>query len=470
MRNHFLFPAALSLFLSACGGGPEGPNVLLVTFDTTRADHLSCYGYERDTSPNIDRLAADGVRYEKAYAVTSWTLPAHASLFTGKFPSAHGAHYDPEGKINLVMEGGIEGNPAWSAYRANTIARDEITLAQILTDAGYATHGIIGGPWMKKVFGLDKGFQGYDDSNFVTQGGSQLNGRTAEDITRAAIEFVDANKDGAWFLFLNYYDPHAPYTPAASYLNRYWSGRYPQSPAEQTWEWTNALYDAEIRYTDEHFGRLLDHLKAIGEYDDTWIVLTSDHGELMGEPDGDGTPMAGHGDSLSEPEIHIPLIVKAPGPGQRRGVDDSFVQQIDVMPTLLDALGLAFPPNMQGRSLFGERVGHPHPILSEVYPLPHMNAAGKPWRQLGDWRALVEGKWKFVWGGNGRHLLFDLEADPDERVNVLENFPDVAARMQRQLEASFAALPKPGEAMDIQATQEDLELLQDAGYIGGGTH
>ena len=459
MRKPFLLAPLLTL--ASCGHGAEGPSILLVTFDTTRADHLSCYGYPKKTSPRIDQLAADALRFENAYSVSSWTLPAHASLFTGKFPSAHGARYNPEGKINLVMEGGIKGNPAWNQYRANTIAKTEITLARILTERGYATHAIIGGPWMKAVFGLDEGFESYDDSNFVLQQGSELNGRTAEDITDHAIAFVDAHAGEPFFLFLNYYDPHSPYTPAPEYLARFWSGPLP-ARGQQSWEFNNARYDAEIRYTDEHFGRLLDHLRAKRLYEDMWIVFTADHGELMGEQDDEGTPMGGHGDSLSQAEVHIPLIVKEPGPGRPRGVSDVFVQQVDVMPTLLDRLGLPHPPNLQGRSFDDPRAE----IVAEVYPLPFMNA-GKPWRQQGDWKAIVEGPWKFVWGGRGRHLLFDLEADPGELENLVDARPDVAQRLEEKLIAYFAALPRPGEAMEVETTQEDLDLLKGVGYLGG---
>ncbi|HED65717.1 MAG TPA: hypothetical protein ENJ09_09205 [Planctomycetes bacterium] len=453
-----LLPLLLAILLPACGKSQDPrPNLLIVTFDTTRSDHLACYGYGKPTSPHIDRLAADGVRYTNAYAVSSWTLPTHASIFTGKYPSSHGAHYDPNGKINLVMEGGIHGNPLWDAYRANTIATDQLTLAAILSESGYATKGIIGGPWLKEVFGLGKGFEDWDDSNFQMEGGSELNGRTAEDITDHAIAFVDAHADEPFFLFLNYYDPHSPYTVQPDYIRTFWSGPLP--PPKDSWEWTLAKYDAEIRYTDEHFGRLLDHLRSAGLYDKTWIVLTSDHGELMGEMN-----MAGHGDSLSQPEIHIPLIVKEPGPTPRQGIDDTPVQQVDILPTVLDALGLPHPPDVQGRSL----TRHEHPIVSEVYPLPFMNdASRKPWRQLGDWKSIVEGKWKFVWGSRGRNLLFDLEADPHEYRNVLADHPDIAASLEAKLESYFASLPAPGEAPEVEVGREDLEALKGVGYLGG---
>ena len=444
--------------LAACGSdgdrGARGdrPNVLLVTWDTTRADHLSCYGYEKETSPKLDRLAADGMLYERCYAVTSWTLPAHASLFTGKFPSAHGAQYDPDGPLKLTQ--GIQGNPAWSAYSARPLSDKEITLAQVLKENGYATGAVIAGPWMKRVFGLDVGFDEYDDQNFVMLQGSELNGRPAEDVTRAAIDFVDRHEDEPFFLFLNYYDPHGPLTPRPAFLKRFWKGPPPQ---QMTAEFQLAQYDAEIAYTDHHFGRLIDSLKERGLYEDTWILVTADHGELFGE-----NGMVGHGNSLTQPEIHIPLIVKEPGPNRPRGTDDALVQQVDVMPHLLGKLGLPLPPNMQGVPL-GDRG---HPIFAEVYPLTFMGQ-NRNARQQGDWRAMFKGDKKYLWSSHGNHELYDLTADPTEGRNVIAEHPEIASQLAVAIEKYLDALPAPGELGDVETMDhETLELLKGFGYIG----
>ncbi len=452
------------LALASCGADRASdprPNILLVTFDTTRADHLSCYGYRKKTSPAIDALAQDGVRYDRAYAVASWTLPTHSSLFTGKFPSSHGSQYDPEGAFNLVMEGGIKGIEGWSQYRANPIADDEVTLAALLTANGYATGGIVGGPWMKSVFRLSKGFELYDDRDFVqdTKMGAvtELNGRTAESITNAAKDFVNDHADEAFFLFLNYYDPHTPYTFQGDYIREFWDGPIP--PEGPSLEWNLALYDAEIRYTDHHFGRLIQHLKDTGLYDTTWIILTADHGELMGENN-----LHGHGDSLSEPEIHVPLIVKGPGATRARGPNATPVQQVDIMPTILDAVGIARPPHMQGGTL--DAPGHP--IVSETNPLPFMDRNKTSFRQIGKWKSLYDGKYKFVHGSKGRHLLFDIERDPYEQRNLIDSEPERAGRMQTALEAYFATLPKPGAVGEVEELSEDTKrLLEGFGYGGG---
>ncbi|MHC5209609.1 MAG: sulfatase [Planctomycetota bacterium] len=437
--------------------GERRPNILLVTWDTTRVDHLSCYGYERPTSPRLDELAADGMRYTNAYAVASWTLPTHASLFTGKLPSSHGAKFDEDGPLKLTQ--GIEGMEEWDAYAARPLGENEITLATLLGAHGYATGAVVGGPWMRKVFGLDRGFTLYDDSNYEMRPKiGEINGRRADDLTDAAIEFVDANRERPFFLFLNYFDPHRPRMPLPAYRNLFWEGAEPGQDEDRR-DYELAMYDAEIVYTDEHFGRLIEHLKELGLYEDTWIVVTADHGELLGD---DG--LWGHGDSLSQAEIHVPLIVKEPGARPPRGVDGRPVQQIDVMPTLIERLGLPSPPNMQGQPM--ARVDHP--VIAESDPLAFMTEANSDWRQQGAWRVLIEGEWKFCWNSLGKHALYDLGADPDELQNLFALRPDVAERMETRLHELMASLPPPGELGDVGAMDEaTLRFLEETGYVGG---
>ncbi|MCG8590281.1 MAG: sulfatase-like hydrolase/transferase, partial [Proteobacteria bacterium] len=160
-RTRRILLAACALAVAACGGDPPGPpSIVLVTLDTTRADRLSTYGYERPTSPNLDALAREGVRYDRAYSVSSWTLPAHASLFTGKFPASHGVRHDPEGP--LILAEAIPAAP--EGVRARGMSAAEIPLAERLGHAGYATGGVVAGPWLMRPFGFDRGFDFYDDS------------------------------------------------------------------------------------------------------------------------------------------------------------------------------------------------------------------------------------------------------------------------------------------------------------------
>jgi arylsulfatase A-like enzyme len=439
-----------------CSHGPDGPSILLVTLDTTRADHISGYGYGKPTTPHIDRLAADGTRYTRAYAVTSWTLPAHASLFTGKFPSAHGAMYAADGKLRLSQ--GIGG--PWDNYGANPMSYEETTLAEALKAEGYATGAAVAGPWLKRIFGLGKGFDMYDDANFVgDERIGELAGRPGEDVSRSAIEFIDDNEKGAFFLFLNYYDPHQPLSPPAEYVRRFWSEPMPEQGTPEFTRFQLAVYDAAIQYTDHQLGRVIEHLKELGLYEDMWIIVTADHGELYGEND-----TWGHGDSLSEPEIKIPLIIKEPGADRPRGIDDTPVQQTDILPLLLTRLGLPLPAGVQGQPI----PSVDHPIFAEVYPLPHMNqGASKGPRQLGDFRTLIEGRYKYVWSSRGNHALYDLGNDPLERENVLVLHTDVAEKMLSTMDRYMASFPKPGEVGDVgDVDTETMDALQKFGYTG----
>jgi arylsulfatase A-like enzyme len=461
----------LGLALAACARRPEGPNILLVTLDTTRRDHLGLYGYPLPTSPHLDRLAEASVVYTNAYAVSSWTLPTHASIFTGKLPTAHGATYDPAGPLRL--SDGIDGD--FGQYRARPIAEDETTLAIVLAEHGYATGGVIAGPWMKRRFRLAKGFEWYDD-----EGVTALNGRPAADVTRAALEFLDEHEDEPFFLFLNYYDPHGPWhddpplDEAGNPLRQpkpFQDCRAVVPPGMDprrvsTLDFLRICYDAEIRAMDAEFGRLLRHLEESGRMEDTWIFVLADHGELLGDPLLGESDLWGHGDSLSQAEIHIPFLVKEPGPGGRTGRDPTPVLQTDILPTILARLGLPLPPGVQGKPL-----GTPHPILSELQKLPVMDFQGKAelkdWRHRGDWRVLVEGRDKFAWNSQGRHYLVDLERDPGEEVNLLSARRERAEELERELLECIARLPRPGATGAVeQPSAEDLEALRGLGYTG----
>lgn len=460
-----------ALLAPACGKRPDGPNILLITLDTTRRDHLGMYGYPVATSPNLDRLAKDSLVYTRAYAVSSWTLPTHASMFTGKFPSAHGANYDPEGPLNL----GEGIGERFSGYHARPIAEDEHTLAQLLTDAGYRTGGIIAGPWLLSRFRLGKGFEHYDDS-----GVTALNGRPAEDVTRAAIEFVDEHREDPFFLFLNYYDPHSPWfqEPELGADGKPKSEPVPNqdlrpvvpadfNPSRMDYRgFATLCYDGEIHYMDREIGRLLEHLRLQGLYENTWIFVLSDHGELIGDPVLGESGLWGHGDSLTEPEIHIPLLVKEPGPAGRKGEDATLVQQVDLLPTILTRLGIPVPKNVQGTPL-----GQRHPIVSELYKLPMMNRSSKKspkdWRHLGDWCVLIDGADKYGWSSNDTPFLIDVLRDPGERVNRVEQEPEVAERLDAALAGYLRQLPRPGATGEVeQATPRELEALKSLGYIG----
>ncbi|HVS09598.1 MAG TPA: sulfatase, partial [Planctomycetota bacterium] len=401
-RRSLLTAGALgSLWLAAgCGKGSrrKRPNVVVITLDTTRADHLGCYGYQRPTSPNLDHLAEQSVLYGRAISPSSWTLPAHVSLFTGKLPTSHGVCYDARGSLNL---GDAVDTKGMLSYRARALPAQEVTLAQILSARGFATGAFVAGPWLKRLFGLDRGFAHYDDGNIEA-----LRGRLAEDVTASALRWLEGQRGKPFFLFLNYFDPHTPYDAPPPYRWAFLSEQErnvdPAAPRgeprseEERRQLAIDLYDGEIRYMDHHVGQLLAGLDRLGMFDDTLLVVTGDHGELLGEHGN-----WGHGKFLTEPELHVPLFLRYPrgerGPERIGGL----VQPIDVLPMVLERLEIAPPPGIQG----GVPPGVGHPVVAEVYPLPEMSPHGS-------WRALYEGKWKYAWNSLGNHLLMDLESDP----------------------------------------------------------
>ena len=435
-----------ALLAAACGAeegsAPARPNVLIITLDTTRADHLGCYGYERETSPNLDRLAAESTLYTHVISTSSWTLPSHAALFTGKFTASHGARYDPTGPLKLTS--GIEGPADWDHYRARGLSTGEVTLAGVLGEAGWRTGAVVAGPWMKRVFGLDVGFEHYDDEQVHS-----VTGRLASEVTDAALSWLSQPDERPFFLFLNYYDPHSPFQAPAPYTFEFVPPqRHTQRGLANSKNWLD-LYDAEILYTDEHVGRLLDELRRTQRFDNTLIVVTSDHGELFGEQGH-----WGHGEFLTQQELSVPMFIKQPGGSTQPARDDRPMQQVDVMPLVLERLGLPIPAGVQGAARGGE-----HPLISEVYPLPMF-------AKTGDWRVLVEGSLKYVWSSQGNHALYDLAVDPLELDNLASERSEVMQAMGARLDDYLASLPAPGEAGPEREVGTELsETLGSLGYM-----
>jgi arylsulfatase A-like enzyme len=442
--------ACVAALLPACGRAPAPrPNLLLVTLDTTRADHLGCYGYARNTSPHLDALAAEGVVHPPLLATSSWTLPTHASLFTGLYPSSHGARYDRDGPLSL--SDGIEGPARFRNYRVHGLAPGPPTLAALLRDAGYATAAVVAGPWMKRLFGLDRGFDAYDDS-----GVTDVKGVSAEAVTDAALRLLDGLARSGFaqgtpaagrpfFLFLNYYDPHSPYRPPPGFAGAFFSPDSAEGDGDAV-----DRYDAEILYTDFHLGRLFDALRERGLYDATWILVTADHGELFGEHD-----VRGHGKTLYEEVLRVPLIEKPakglelPPPG------DGPLGQVDLMPRVLAALGLPVPAAVQGSASPAAGRG----LLAEVQP-PEAFSVG------GDFRMLRMGRYKLLWSSRGEHRLHDLEADPRELENLAAREPERLHEMLARLEQMVASLPRPAAAAGapVAVDEQTRRALERLGY------
>lgn len=467
--------ALLGLRFSLHSTSPEaeGPaGVLLISLDTTRRDHLSCYGYTRETTPEIDALARDSLLFSKAVAVSNWTLPTHASMLTGLFPSSHGAHW-----ADLTDPDHPPASPA------TPILSSCDTVTEILQAAGYRTAAVVANAWLNEDMNFDQGFDVFDNR----PGTPPAPYRQAEEITEAAIEWLEQRSYKPFFLFLNYMDPHVPFNPPPPFNTRFREGNRTGTPqrswGNQFWAETRARvlgserplaerthrlfvdhYDQEIAYLDSEIGRLLDWLRENRLYDGTLIVLTADHGEALGEH-----LILGHGLGLYEPEVAVPMIVKLPNQ-ERTGVEDVGVQHTDILPTILDVLSLETPPGVQGESML---TASERPLYVEEYVDPE-NAkralASDPggWKRFGrrQW-ALYRGSLKLIEYSDGTHELFDLREDPGELHDLSDSRDNVGGQMQadlgilRDLITPIAAGPSGSSPFSTQR----IRRLKDLGYL-----
>lgn len=446
---------------------PAEPNVILIVMDTTRADHLSAYGYGRPTSPTIDRLAAEGARFETAMVPSSWTLPSVASLMTGLLPSAHGADHG-----------------YWF------LDDDRLTLAEILRERGYATGGFVGGPFCKATFGLAQGFDTYDDAltplvmnlALVRATAKLLNlealtrhERRADQINDVILPWLQRNADRPFFLFINYFDPHDPYQPPNAYARRWASpdgldgdidrsGLIPRvvkglapplTPTERSQ--LLGLYDGEIAFMDAQIGRLVETLARLGVLDRSILILTADHGESFGEHQ-----LMTHGNALYEEQVRVPLIVRFP-PRIRAGmVVPTPVHTLDILPTVLELLNTPPAATLPGRSLL--------PLLTSGRPRGERTLVaelrrGETWSRLSprfnrDLVALRQGKWKYIASSSGTAELYNLHQDPAELDNRVQGEPELVGRFHREALRWMTRLDERGPRRAIdQSTREQLKAL-----------
>jgi arylsulfatase A-like enzyme len=433
---------------SACAPVEEPPpNVVLITLDTIRADHLSCYGYERPTSPHLDHLASEGTRFDAFVNASSWTLPSHASLFTGLSPTTHGAHYAAGGAVSLDQA--IDQKGPFGAFRVDALPDQAETLAERLADAGYATGGVGAGPWLKPAFGLAQGFDTYDAEVASTSG------RPGEEVNALALRFLTEHGDEPFFLFVNYFDAHDPYEPPPDLAGRF----LPLETKASRSAHTLARYDEEILHVDRCLGELLEALRETGVYDRTWIVAVTDHGELFDEH---GLP--GHGRTLYEGETRGALVIKPPA-DFARNLDGSVpCQHVDLAPTLLAGVGLPRPVDMEGAPLWEQ----PSAPVAELFPNPAYARAmqGRFERQL---RAVHDGGFKLIVSDvdDARDTgLFDLATDPLERNDLTHIRPDVLERLQARLQDWARGLAPPLEPETVgDVDPATLKQLQALGYV-----
>jgi arylsulfatase A-like enzyme len=448
----------------------EAPNVVLITLESLRTDHVGAYGGvsatrpEQAITPVLDAFAREAVLYERAYSVTSWTLSSHASLFTGLYPSAH------QTRLPLARLG--------DDYR---------TLAEELADEGYQTGAVVSGPYLRAKHNLTQGFDYVDDSS-----ASPFQPRAHSDITNPKIEaglvnYLELERDPErpFLLFAYFWDPHFDFLPPAPYDQSFVSEDcepidvhdfdtsstvHPGiSPAQLAY--VVSQYDGEIRATDAALGRVFEILRGRGLWDDTLVIITADHGEEFFEH-GEKA----HKKNLYEETLHVPLLVKyptgtssAPRPGTR---DARLASLVDVMPTVLEVVGRAVPAPMHGRSLLVE-TDPERPLFFELLSSWYVKRAGRVISEASVFEAVRRGDHKLVavkpHAAAERMELYDLRADPREQRDLSASEPALLAELASLLQAQrgrtrddAARFQSGGEA---ELSESEAERLRALGYL-----
>lgn len=420
-------PRGVAAQQSGAEGQRASPNLVLVTLDTTRADHLGCYGADGDSTPVLDRLAARGTRFARALTPSPLTLPAHASLLTGLAPRAHG-----------LRDNGIGSLPD-----------DVPTLATVLAERGYATAAFVASRVLDRRFGLDRGFAVYDDAMAAERLGEfGYPERDAAAVTEAALGWLaERPKEKPFFLWVHYYDPHAPYAPPAHFRN------YSRKQG------THGDYAGEITYVDTEVGRLLAALPDGGA--GTVVAAVGDHGESLGEHGEDG-----HGIFLYGATLHVPLILAGPGVGADE-VHEDLVGTVDLAPHLLGLLGTGSAKGKEkpqagdagGALASGRRLGDARHAFSET----HMPANAYGWAPLA---AVTDAGHRLIRAPEPE--LYDLTADPAERRNVVRERRKVFVRLAEVLRQHETHTAKR-DADAVAADEELARTLRSLGYLGGAS-
>lgn len=450
-----LLLTVLCLLALSCGGDQRPLNVVIIAVDTLRPDHLGCYGYRRDTSPAIDKLADQSALFENAVSQSPWTLPSFGSIFTSLYPSQHGA-------MSAVSK----------------MRESFPTLATILSDRGYATGAIVNASVLKPEYGMNRGFEYYDPT--------PLRGRLADGTTRDALAWIDENLDRPFLLFAHYFDPHEPYAPPPPYSTRY-RGAYDGPIGEEfvlhdhfpqvqgvdfddlkrlsgaDWDQIRALYDGEIAFTDSQIGLLLEGLSERGLAENTLVIFLADHGEEFYEHGG-----FGHGHALYDEVIHVPLMVRLPGSVPEGKRIDRQVRMIDVMPTILDFLDIEIGNHMEGVSLASMLGGagkinasEPETSAGAIFAADVAYSEGLlhgPER-----KCVSRGPWKLIYDLSSRgSTVFDRERDPAEMHDIANEDPSVinplaglmVKALLRTYPTWFVEMASEREVFDLRMTAD----------------
>lgn len=509
-------------------------NVVLIVLDTVRADHLSCYGYKRKTTPNIDKIAEKGVLFKNAFSPGSWTPPSHASIFTGKYPSKHRTLGE-----NVRLE------------------KNNATFAEIMNRNGYATVAVVACPILSSENGFDRGFQTFinvyeqvhalnhkKSSNhqnklsnkdswdklvlkFLKQGphetlGTMIYGkdkftyRTNKTILKLLRNLRKQNKP--FFLFVNYFECHAPYDPPRPFKKLFLNSiRQPRlyltelilarlgkrnkdkinndhvdfqkicsiangpgafsfmagnfDVSEEEWDIVKSLYDGEIAYLDYQIGRLFNMLYEEGVFDDTLLIITSDHGENFGEHG-----LASHAVSLYDSLLHVPLIMIHPSIIPKKKKLSSIVSTIDIMPTVLDLLKIHTRDNeyeFQGRSLYPFDENENERLIFAEYGYAWrarahiLGRARKRLKMENGLKCVRTSTFKYILSSSGKEELYNIKKDPSEEMNIASKYPEKTKYLKKELEKELdISYFGPTESSYTQQESEEIKKrLEALGYI-----
>ncbi|MFQ5865394.1 MAG: sulfatase [bacterium] len=456
------------------------PNIMLLVLDTTRAKNLSCYGYPKDTSPNLDKIADEGILFTNAISNSSWTLPSHASLFTATYPSFHSVNN-------------------WT----DSLSEDFVTMAQFFSSLGYQTVAINNNSWINEQFGLDRGFEVFKKIWLLFQTSNDLNitsrsikhlkplrkfievsksifkGNAVLNILNGVYgQFLynshdlggkriiktfenwihhERNKEKPFLLFINLLEPHLPYNPPQKFLARFLSDKITkkqikslnldplpyiagtEEKAEIDFEILTALYDADINYLDSLIGSIYEVLAGTNLLEETILVIVADHGENLGEHG-----LMSHFYCLYDTLIHIPFIVRFPAELPKATKIAEIVQPSDIFPTLAALVGLEnhLPvEQLEGRNVLDSNQVNDHRIaVSELLGVnPPLEVVAKktgiPENELSKFDkkivALRDKQYKYIQDSLGNEELYDVELDPHETRNIISARPDVHARFKQ---------------------------------------
>jgi arylsulfatase A-like enzyme len=469
----------------AVAASPERPNLILIVLDTLNASHLGLYGYPRPVSPWLDEYAAGSAVFEHAVSSSSWTLPAHATLFTGLFSRAHGADLAEDVEPDPEAAHGLAG-----FSQARPLSAEATTLAEVAERAGLDTAAICANnSFLHRFFGLDQGFRSYVDVlpveaaaesagiwfaarafqplRFLANG----NGRVylmASEVNALALRWLESRKDRRFFLFLNYMDAHDPYLPVGEYRQLFPAAWPPGSvdadairsrrrgilPEERA-----ALvdpYDAEIRYLDDQLRALFGRLESWGILENSLVVIVGDHGESFGEHYD-----LGHGNGVYEAEVRVPLIVRLPGQAEGSRVE-RVVHLVDVLPTVLSEMGLEDLPDLQGNPLHESERLHAPVAYSARFP---NLAAEHPGHFDRSHYAVYEDPWKLIVRSDGEVELYDIRSDRQELDNLAGRRPEIVTRLSETLTEFEETVQPRFVRSNPPRDPELLERLRALGYV-----